>query len=605
MANTSVTFRKTIFIAGMPYVSGSTYSIDEELISQFSRDTITPATEPDPKNDSRTVDEKIADAIEDFDVGITSVSSTDITDAGTAGIAVLQAGTPAQGRTALGAASYLNAVIEVPLLILIGQSNIDGRGILADAEWLQGGTFTNVKIFNKSITRNPADATVNRVDNGAWASFAYGTQMVVTPSGTNGFGPELPIALEWAAAFPSTPLYIVKCAIGGTPLASTGGGADTNWSTDTGQVWDLFLNYVLKPAIRKLRIDGKRPRCIGIVFGQGESDADTSAYAAAYATNLSAHIDRLKTLTGFSDPRCIVMGLSKYYAGTADGAAVIAAQRSVVAAKANSVFVATDGSDGLFEIPRYPNGIVAGNLHYNPNGITQLGQKFFEQLDLRGASYSRIHTEELFPEYNGAQIDSARFPFTGLTGPLSSGKYYTSAGIILSYRWIYSDGYTARVKYDTMPAPTHRVAAADNHADIDVTAVLTSASGSTGKPGVIVRGAISGSNFTGYMVQLRDGGPTICVFKATTSGNWVKIGSDLTTGISDSNKVFMRVRVVGTSINVWSSPNGTTWTALSTIADSDIASGNLYISEYNGTQRPDAPYSTASTIIGLYCDKLS
>lgn len=63
MANTSVTFRKTIFIAGTPYVAGSTYNIDDALISQFPRDTITSATEPDPKNDSRTVDEKIADAL--------------------------------------------------------------------------------------------------------------------------------------------------------------------------------------------------------------------------------------------------------------------------------------------------------------------------------------------------------------------------------------------------------------------------------------------------------------------------------------------------------------------------------------------------------------
>jgi len=79
MAGVSVTFRKSIFIAGTPYVAGSTYSIDEALISQFPRDTIVPAVEPDPKNDSRTVDEKIADALEDFDGGITSVAAADIT----------------------------------------------------------------------------------------------------------------------------------------------------------------------------------------------------------------------------------------------------------------------------------------------------------------------------------------------------------------------------------------------------------------------------------------------------------------------------------------------------------------------------------------------
>ncbi|OQC29997.1 MAG: hypothetical protein BWX70_01375 [Verrucomicrobia bacterium ADurb.Bin070] len=102
MADISVTFRKSIFIAGTPYVAGSTYSIDEALISQFPRDTIVPAAEPDPKNDSRTVDEKIADALENFDGGLTSVSSSSITDAGTAGIAVLQAGTQAQVRAAAG-----------------------------------------------------------------------------------------------------------------------------------------------------------------------------------------------------------------------------------------------------------------------------------------------------------------------------------------------------------------------------------------------------------------------------------------------------------------------------------------------------------------------
>jgi len=143
MADVSVTFRKSIFIAGTPYVAGSTYSIDEALISQFPRDTIVPAAEPDPKNDSRTVDEKIADALEDFDGGITSIT-------GTANQVIVTNGDGAAGNPTLSLPQSI-ATTSTPQFARIGIGKAaDGTYLLNLNGALVHGTSTGVGIGTTS-----------------------------------------------------------------------------------------------------------------------------------------------------------------------------------------------------------------------------------------------------------------------------------------------------------------------------------------------------------------------------------------------------------------------------------------------------------------------
>ncbi len=495
---------------------------------------------------------------------------------------------------------------DIPVVILLGQSNTDGRANLSDFAGLtataENTIFAGkVKIYNKSITRSPANATVNRVDNGAWADYTLGS-MVVSPQGSaaGAFGPEYSLASWWRDnMFASTgkALHIIKCAVGGTPITPGSTAADSNWSNSAGQLRELAREFVVQPALRLLALQGLTPRLLGIFWGHGESDADSAAQAAAYQAALTGLLTEAQTKYGFVNPRIVVMGLSAYNTPATEWAVVKAAQTSAVNAQRTAgkdvVLMPTDGSDSITPVARYLPGVGAGNIHYDSLGQMQLGKRFAQLLSTSPATYKKAWDFEFFGATYpvGEPLDlSAAGGFAGVIsnwGSLRVVRYPTASGYANALTWV-RDGERAFRDYSVFPAPSFELSALAGATDVEIIFRMIHDGDFNTKPGFGVRGVYANGDFSGqgYLTQVRNGGATLTMFRREANNNWTALsGSPATPTQSPaaSNPYWYRVVVKGTSWTVWNSPDGRTWTQQWTGTDATYASGNVNFSLYNGS----------------------
>jgi hypothetical protein len=168
----------------------------------------------------------------------------------------------------------------VPLVLILGQSNADGRGVITDLPHLRqfawqpvvkearGGFTINsantivaydpnlsgavaqfppeklekdipVRIYNKILTKNPGNITTNNVINGVWEDFTGENTVVSSPLTAGlGCGSETQLAYNWATKiFPNykKQLHIIKCAVGGTSTF-TQAQPQNDWSANADQL---------------------------------------------------------------------------------------------------------------------------------------------------------------------------------------------------------------------------------------------------------------------------------------------------------------------------------------------------------------------------------
>ncbi len=512
-----------------------------------------------------------------------------------------------QATTALsnGAGFNLFSGDEVPLLVLMGQSNMDGRGNLADTPSLQGMDFTGkVYIYNKPITRNPSSTATNRVDNGAWEVYAPG-KMVVSPQGTAAaaIGPEFALAKWWAEQhYPRTgkALYIVKCAVGGTSIAPVTTGPDSNWSSDTGQLRELAREYVVRPAVRALMLQGKRPKCIGIVWGQGESDATTTATAgSSYATNLASMIAEFRTAYGFTNPRIILMGLSNDMTSTAsEWAKVKAAQIAAAAADPGSIkLVRTDGTDGASAVDRYISGVGAGTIHYSTTGVLDLGYRYAQALESSPApaSYTKTWDVEFFGAASrvGEPLNLAAAGLNAINNGVASMQvvdFPTATGRAPAITWVRSGENAARAGFSAVPFPALMLSALDGAVNVEVIWRMIHDGNVDTKPGLGVRADMNSAtgdfSARGYLSQVRRGGSQLTFFMRDAGNNWVaQAGSPVspTQSPATSNPYWYRLVVQGGSWTLFNSADGRAWTQQFTTSGlSNTNGGKVFMTLYNG-----------------------
>jgi hypothetical protein len=144
------------------------------------------------------------------------------------------------------------------------------------------------------------------------------------------------------------------------------------------------MNFVYKPAILDILISGKKPKLVGIYWGQGESDANSTSEAHAYESNLrSLRTNRFRSKLGFPNAKFYIMGLSNHSA-SANWNTVKSAQIAVCegANKLKDVYlIRTDGSNGSPIMGRYESNIRAGTIHYSTIGVIDIGDQIFKLLD--------------------------------------------------------------------------------------------------------------------------------------------------------------------------------------------------------------------------------
>jgi hypothetical protein len=139
-----------------------------------------------------------------------------------------------------------------------------------------------VYFWNYSPETVGSDLAHNPGSGNAWTTLRNGFGYR-----TDQFGPELSFGATLKALYPNDEIYLVKYAISSTSLA-------VDWNSNgSGAMFNTFKNRVTQ-AINNLVASNKNPTIAGMIWMQGENDATVSSYASAYASNLSALVNKVR-----------------------------------------------------------------------------------------------------------------------------------------------------------------------------------------------------------------------------------------------------------------------------------------------------------------------
>lgn len=207
------------------------------------------------------------------------------------------------------------------VILLIGQSNMDGRGLVADLAPTWRTPIEEVPLWY----RHPQVEPCGWVPTAPGYSVAPWAERVV-PGAT--FGPELPLAAGLRQRHPDRAWALIKVAQGGTSLES-------DWRPGAGPCYDLCLEAV-EQAMAALPSPGGR--LAGVVWHQGEADAGLPP--GAYRVLLAEFINRLRQ--DLASPLLPVVVAEVCDDGSR--AVVRAEQRAAVAAIPRSTLVECTGT---------------------------------------------------------------------------------------------------------------------------------------------------------------------------------------------------------------------------------------------------------------------
>jgi len=220
------------------------------------------------------------------------------------------------------------------LFLLAGQSNMAGRGVLADAD------------------RQPAPRVLvfNAKDEWAWQGEPIHFDKPIAGAGL-GF----PFAKLVAAADPSATVGLIPCAFGGTSIAQ--------WQP--GQ-------KLYEEAIRRAKLAMQKGQLKAILWHQGESDSGRQQNAEAYSANLKKVIEGFRRDLGMPNLPVIIGEVGEFTYVRKDGrpffATVVNEQiRSMPALLDN---VAVVSSQGLKD--------KGDSLHFSNESQKEFGRRYFE-----------------------------------------------------------------------------------------------------------------------------------------------------------------------------------------------------------------------------------
>ncbi|RXF57217.1 hypothetical protein EG867_16145, partial [Enterococcus faecalis] len=198
---------------------------------------------------------------------------------------------------------------EYRVYYLGGQSNMDGYGMVSDLPAGLAGEMDGVMIYhgNTSADNTPVDG------RGMWSTLCPGHGAGFSSDGTNNscsdrFGVELTFAEKMKELFPGEKIAIIKYSRGGTSIDTAAAGGAGAWLPGyTGgngvNQYDHFLATV-RGALAAGDIDGDGKKDVlipsGILWMQGESDANNEYATSIYKENLAMLIDSIRN--AFSAP---------------------------------------------------------------------------------------------------------------------------------------------------------------------------------------------------------------------------------------------------------------------------------------------------------------
>jgi hypothetical protein len=286
----------------------------------------------------------------------------------------------------------------VDMVIIIGQSNADGRGAVSQLPSTLSTFYSTKKndlnIYYKAMARASSRVPISYfVDDGAWWTLAprhsavtSETSMTILsttePSITNAsdttHGLELSLAYAYAQNRPNTEFRILKCAIGGSTITGVSGTWEIDTDADNNGIWYFFKNFIWTPAVADLVAQGKTIRPV-FIWSQGESDAGTTS-APLYEARLQMLVDKIETELGLSTPPKIIISQLAITGwdiarptAEAEWNVVKTAQENVCNANANCELFITDGTGNY---PLYALD-PADDLHYTSASLVQIGYDMY------------------------------------------------------------------------------------------------------------------------------------------------------------------------------------------------------------------------------------
>ena len=253
------------------------------------------------------------------------------------------------------AETYTNETKGFIVALLAGQSNIAGRHTAPSEYTIESG---------RGYKYNPTTQTI--VD-------------LVEPTGTDstamssGGRTSLGSALAWSVLQETNGkigVIVVNVAIGGTTI-STWHPAGSNWNSAISK-WNNCISDILA---KKINVVG----CV-MIWGQGESDANSGTDPEIYKSGLESVRDQARTLTGINDLPVILVqtGVSTDKPNDADWAAIRNAQAEL-ARNGNGFLMGYAATRWLGE-----RGEMIDTLHYSSKAQDEIGRTIAPQLIAKG-----------------------------------------------------------------------------------------------------------------------------------------------------------------------------------------------------------------------------
>lgn len=230
--------------------------------------------------------------------------------------------------------------------LLAGQSNMVGLGRNAE--------LPPDLARPRSAVRVHAEGMVDGALAGHWGTLVPGYGPTL-----DRFGPELTFGLALEARNPERRIHLIKHATGGAGLWN-------DWHPQSGTLYAEFRDHVGR-ALDDLRSEGLEPEIVGLLWMQGEADAQDADHASVYGETLSALITQVRADFSVSNLPVVVGLISTAPEWTHN--AVVRAQQAAVAESLPQV--------DLVETADLARDFAHGDqYHYNTEGQRQLGARF-------------------------------------------------------------------------------------------------------------------------------------------------------------------------------------------------------------------------------------
>lgn len=235
--------------------------------------------------------------------------------------------------------------VELPTVVLIGQSNAGGRGYTDSIPEYYHKKFKCL-IYSQSDTSKiqqlfPGKNTSSRRNN-------------------RRFGVETALGDSLSKLYDSC--MIVKYAIGGTCLAQKGG---RDWNVESHEIIDKFTQFYAQADTLAARM-GYKLKVTHVIWIQGECDANGLGLASKYHDNLEALMNHLNTFWGYK-PTWILGRLTDKLIQTTnkppEAVHMIQQAEEDLSHEYDSIYVHNTEAYQLID-----------NLHYNSASLIQYGK---------------------------------------------------------------------------------------------------------------------------------------------------------------------------------------------------------------------------------------